>query len=149
MPNHATASTAGKPASRVVGVSGRAGARFSPVTASARIRPSRMWPSEEGRLSTARSTRPAITSVSIGPEPRKGTWTKSIPAACFSNSPVRCRLVPLPELPIVRPSRRRLASATASGSVRASTFGAATMTFGTPAMLDTAAKPSWPLLRPR
>src|SRR6476661_5614581 len=64
MPNQATASTVGKPASRVVGTSGKDGLRRSVVTARARNRPSRMWLREEGRLSTARSTRPAITSVS-------------------------------------------------------------------------------------
>ena len=69
-PNQAVASTSGKPASAVVGTSGRAGERVAVVTASARSRPSRMWPITEGRLSTATWTRPAITSCSIGPEPR-------------------------------------------------------------------------------
>ena len=48
---------------------GRASAR-GVVTASARTCPPRMWPAEEGRLSTPSGTTPPIRSVSIGPAPR-------------------------------------------------------------------------------
>jgi len=68
-------------------------------TASARSRPSRMWPMQEGMLSQPASRRPATASTSIGPAPRKGTCAMSVPLRSFSISIVMCGEPPLPELP--------------------------------------------------
>ena len=98
-PNQAVASKSGMPASAMVGTSGSEEERPAPLTASARSRPSRMWPMQEGMLSQPASRRPATASTSIGPAPRKGTCAMSVPERSFSISMVMCGEPPLPELP--------------------------------------------------
>ena len=61
------------------------------------MRPPRMWPAEDGRLSNNTCTWPAIRSVSAGPAPLYGTCSIWQPVIDLNNSPERCTDVPLPE----------------------------------------------------
>ena len=69
-PNQAVASKPAMPASCIVGTSGSTALRTAPVVASARNCPSRQKGRAEGMLSMPTSTRPAMSSVSIGALPR-------------------------------------------------------------------------------
>ena len=70
-----------------------------PLLAIARTRPPRMCGSMELELSKANWMRPAIRSVAMGGEPRYGTCSMSMVAACFSISMPICAGVPLPPEP--------------------------------------------------
>src|ERR1700719_737889 len=88
-------STSGKPASAMVGTSGKVGDRVLPVTASARRSPflisgtaGAVAPNEIGVwLPTVAST--------AGPPPPNGTWTRSRFNACTNSAPVSCGGVPV------------------------------------------------------
>ena len=100
MPNQAVASKPGTTVSARVGTSGSTALRTCPVTASGRSRPSRIWPMQEGRLSTEHSSRPATASISMGPAPRKGTCVICSPPARSLNISIdMCGEPPLPALP--------------------------------------------------
>src|SRR5439155_14995997 len=66
-------------------------------TASARILPPLMWPSDEGRLSKSTCTWPAMRSVSAGPAPLYGTCSILHPVIDMKSSPDMCTDVPLPD----------------------------------------------------
>ena len=41
---------------------------------------------------------PPVTSMTAGPEPRNGTWVRSMPATRLNSSAARCAAAPCPEL---------------------------------------------------
>src|SRR5262249_60257489 len=99
-PPQALASYPGKK-SATVGIFGSASERVAVATASARSLPALMCSMDAGRLSNAISTCPPTRSVSMGPEPRYGTWSKSTPAIILNNSPATGDVEPTPNDAIV------------------------------------------------
>src|SRR6266404_1734026 len=93
-PNHGAITKSRKPASCIVGTSGRRGERCAPVIASARNGPAFMCGRMEGVLSKNMSICPPRRSMIAGAEPRYDTWRMSMPAACLNSSPDRCGLEP-------------------------------------------------------
>ena len=83
----------------MVGMSGSNGERFAPVTASARMRPSRMKPVAVGALAISDGTWPATRSFIAGPPPRNGTWFSRAPLRAFRSSPARWPALPTPDVP--------------------------------------------------
>src|SRR4029077_19798309 len=77
----------GTPASAIVGSSGTAGERASPLSPSARTLPSRAEGAIDWRASNMRSSCPAIRSVIAGAHPRYGTCTISVAVMYLNNSP--------------------------------------------------------------
>ena len=97
-PNQAVACTSGKPASAVVGTSGRAGLRIAVVTASARSRPSRRWPMTRGQVVDRHLDPPGDHLLQHRPGAAEGhVLHLDAGLTDFSSSPVRCSEVPMPE----------------------------------------------------
>src|SRR6476661_128870 len=96
MPTQKLYSEFAKPASRVVGTSGSADARFDVLTPSATALPSRMKGSDGKIGLNTKSTRPLITSANASGPPLNGTCTPSNPALRRKRSALRWVAEPLP-----------------------------------------------------
>ena len=87
---------AGSSYAAMVGTSGNASERLAVVTASARSLPALTYPIEDGIGSNVTCICPPSKSVSAGPMPRYGTWTRLIPAIIWNSSPATWPGLPLP-----------------------------------------------------
>src|ERR1019366_8189195 len=92
-------SSAGPPASAMVGTSGAEVMRLFENIASALILPPRTCGISVLGTSTRIWMLPPIRSCSAGAVPLYGTCTMSTPAVCLNNSVVRCAAAPTPEDP--------------------------------------------------
>ena len=89
-------SAPGTPASATVGTSGRFGARFFPLTASAISRPSRIADCAAEIPTVPNWVRPAMVSVIISGAPLSGTCTALIPVTARNFSAFTCDALPIP-----------------------------------------------------
>ena len=141
IPNHAMVSTAANPASRTVGTIGREGERLGLVTASARNRPSLIWPKEkEDCPSRSPHGQRSRRSTSVQ---RRGRAHGSCPSGCRPSGLLRsdggwcrCRGSVGESARVAFGPREQTLPACVTVRMRAR------RTLGTFAMLETAAKSS-------
>src|SRR5262249_61023076 len=89
----------GRPASALVGVSGRAASRLSPATASGVAPLAPIAPATLGNHWKPSCTVPAIRSGPYCAMLRYGTWVSLVPVTWLKYSPARCCELPMPTEP--------------------------------------------------
>ena len=130
MPNQIGYSALAKPASWVVGTSGRAAARVAPLTTRAVSLPSRTCGRTRPSGPKKKSMRPATTSFIASAPPLNGTWTASTPALRRNRSALRCVADPIPTDEKLKLPGLAFAAATKSPTVLKPREGVTTSTAG-------------------
>ena len=88
--------TSGRPASSIVGTSGRPEKRRDPVMAIPRNAPDCTCGATVAAFRTLACTVPCTMAVIAGAPPGKGTCVALVPVRCMNSSMPRCSVLPMP-----------------------------------------------------